>query len=276
MSGPNNTPTSHPHSFISLPPLQIPPCTPPTESQDMFWPLNTATSAMSNRQKINFDFQLPVPDTPPRSSQAVYSPLHSPRIRPTFVGTEVFPELARQPLPNEVVQSPLHAPTVSPLMYSPTAPSASQTSLNMQPPIRPEHYTVPSIDPTSSMPGRKLSEPIDTMSPNTITQLKLGMQKDEEAYTWMIERMMSHGWSSPAEIRNLETQRDASRKRWERKINGAKRVLAGLNKCGFPAYQFPEHRSTRSMDSVRSDFSMVMGPCILAGPDAKYHRTYSR
>lgn len=273
MSGANSIPSIS-RSQVNLPPLRIPPYTPPTEATDFFWPMNTATSGLSSQPNPDFEFELPIPEKH-FSRQALYSPLQSPRTMPTLAGTDVFPELAKQPLPNEVVHSPLYPPTVSPLM-SPCVPTTSQTSLNMLPPIRPEDYKVPSIDPTSPKPGRKLSEPIDTISPSTIDQMVLGMQKDEEAYTYMIDRMKGHGWSTPEEIQNLELQREESNQKWQLKINGAKRVLAGLNKCGYPAYQFPD-RSTRSMDSVRSDYTTVMGrSCIDAGPGAKFHRTYSR
>ena len=274
MSGATSSPISpRSQAMPNLPPLQIPPYTPPTEDTDFFWPLNTATSASSNPPNPDFEFELPIPEAP-HIRQVMYSPLQSPRSKPSFTGTDVFPELARQPLLNGVTQSPLQPPTITPLL-SPCGPTASQTSLNMLPPIRPEEYTVPSIDPLSPKPGIKLSKPIETMSENTITQMILGMQKDEEAYTYMIERMRGHGWSTPKEIQNLELQREESKQKWQLKINGAKRVLAGLHKCGYPAYQFPD-RSTRSMDSVRSDYTTYMRPCIDAGPDAKLHRTYSR
>ncbi|KAI5809651.1 hypothetical protein DFH27DRAFT_459851, partial [Peziza echinospora] len=153
----------------------------------------------------------------------VYSPLQSPRCRPTFAGSDVFPELSRQPQLKEVFNSPLHAPKITPFMSYPDL-SVSQTSLSIIPPSS-DLYTVPSIDPTSPKPCRKLSDPIDTMSPNTITQMVDAMIKDEETYTWMIERMKSHGWSSAEEINNLESQREESKQKWQRKINGAKRVL---------------------------------------------------
>ncbi|KAF8474991.1 hypothetical protein BDZ91DRAFT_845193 [Kalaharituber pfeilii] len=269
----STTQRSPPPPPSSLPPLKIPPYTPPTEEMDFFWPLKNSSLNTLNQPNPFFEFEMPMPEVSPQSRHPLYSPLQSPRYRPTCT-TDVFPELAKQTPPNEVVHSPLHAPTISPLM-SPCVPTASQTSLNMLPPIRPEEYTVPSIDPTSPKLGRKLSEPIETISQSTITDLVLGMQKDDEAYSYMIERMKSHGWSTPEEIRNLECQREESKQKWQRKINGAKRVLAGLNKCGYPAYQFPD-RSTKSMDSVRSDYTNVLGPYILAGPGAQVHRTYSQ
>lgn len=270
MSGATNS--SRSQTMPNLPPLQIPPYT-PTDDTDFFWPINTTTSTALNPPNIDFEFELPIPEAP-NTRQAMYSPLQSPGSKPSLTGTDVFPELVKQPLPNEVVHSPLQPPTVTPLL-SPCAPTASQTSLNMLPPIRPEDYRLPSIDPLSPRLGRKLSEPVETMSESTITHMLLGMQKDEEAYTYMIERMKAHGWSTPQEIQNLELQREESKQKWQLKINGAKRVLAGLHKCGYPAYQFPD-RSTRSMDSVRSDYTTYMRPCVDAGPETRIHRTFSR
>lgn len=257
-----------------LTPLKIPPYTPPAEEADFFWPLNTVISARSNSiTNPDYEFELPISNTP-NTPQAVYSPLQSPRSRPSHTEADVFLEVTRHSLPNEIPLSPLQPPTITPIV-SPCVPNASEISLSTYPSSSPEDLSVPTIDPLSPRPGRKLSEPIEIISETTITHMILGMQKDEEAYNYMIERMKGHGWSTPQEIKNLELQREESKQKWQLKIKGAQRVLAGLHKCGYPAYQFSE-RSTRSLDSVRSDYTTYMRPCIDAGPEAKLYRTYSR
>jgi len=245
--------------------LQIPPYTPPAEEADFFWPLNTVASIVSNPiTSPGYEFELPIPGAL-NLRQPVYSPLQSPRSKPSYAGADSFLEVAKQLQQDEIAQSPL----------SPCVPTASEASLIMHSSCKPDDTNVPTIDPLSSRLGRKLSEPIDVMSEDAITDMELGMQKDEEAFNYMIERMKGHGWSTPQEIKNLELQREESRQKWQLKINGARRVLTGLHKCGYPTYQFPE-RSTRSMDSVRSDYTTYMRPCIDAGPEAKLHRTYSQ
>lgn len=266
--------SSHSQKMPHLTPLQIPPYTPPAEEADFFWPLNTVISTRSNSiTNPDYEFELPIPNTS-NTSQAVYSPLQSPRSKPSHTEADVFPEVTRNSLTNEIPLSPLQPPTITPLV-SPYVPNASEISLNTHLSGSPEDFSVPTIDPLSPRPGRKLSEPIETISETTITHMILGMQKDEEAYSYMIERMKGHGWSTPQEIKNLELQREESKQKWQLKIKGAQRVLAGLHKCGYPTYQFQE-RSTRSLDSVRSDYTTYMRPCIDAGPEAKLYRTYSR
>ncbi|KAI5857159.1 hypothetical protein BZA05DRAFT_167452 [Tricharina praecox] len=173
------------------------------------------------------------------------SPLQSPRTvgMPAFARMESLPET-----PTDVVCSPLHPPTISPLM-SPSLASTSQTSLGTWGGLLHAHKKVPSIDPATSSAPRKPAAPLTLVTANSLADMIEEMQSEIDAYDATLARMVSSGWSSPQEIRNVELQREEHRSTWQTRVNESKKMLEGMRRTEV---KYSAMSSVSSFDSFGS------------------------
>jgi len=173
------------------------------------------------------------------------SPLQSPRTigMPSFARMESLPET-----PTDVVCSPLHPPTISPLM-SPSLASTSQTSLSTSGGLLHMHKKVPSIDPATSSAPRKPAAPLTLVTANSLADMIEEMRSELEAYDATLTRMISSGWSSPQEIRNVELQREEHQRTWQTRITESKNILEGMRRTEV---KYSAMSSVSSFDSFGS------------------------
>lgn len=171
------------------------------------------------------------------------SPLQSPRTAgvPYFSRMGSFSETSSYFTAGELVSSPLHPPTISPLM-SPTLSSTSQTSLNGVH----SHKKVPSIDPATPLAPRKPSTPLTLVTADGLADMIEEMQTELAAYDATLARMVSSGWSSPQEIRNVELQREEHARTWQQRVAESKKILEGTRRIEV------KHEATSSVSSLNS------------------------
>ncbi|KAI5840855.1 hypothetical protein DFP73DRAFT_177720 [Morchella snyderi] len=167
----------------------------------------------------------PASPHPPAATSITRYPA-SPIYSPLTIATDVFPEMYNSHIPSsELVSSPLHPPTISPLM-SPTAASASQTSLHLvtSHPTH-THKKVPSIDPATPLAPRRPSAPVTAVTADSLADMIEEMNADLTAYDTAYSCMIESGWSSPQELRNVELQRKDKEAEWRVRIAESKKVL---------------------------------------------------
>lgn len=179
------------------------------------------------------------------------SPLGSPRYMatPTFFGADMFLEMHNSPISSELVNSPLHPPTISPLM-SPSLASVSQTSLNSFAPYVSSHKKVPSIDPATPLAPRRPPAPPTQVSADSLADMIEEMNTDLSAYDATRALMVESGWSSPQEIKNVESQRADKERTWKERIAESKKVLEVMRRTEFKHDGMPSVSNIYNADST--------------------------
>jgi len=213
-------------------PAAIAPGTPPDDSCGR-WHVKLQTSLpraednyspLSSPEAILPPTLLPSSISPRSSGVETDSSLASPLQSPRTVGTAAFARMESLSETPTDVCSPLHPPTISSLM------SPSQTSLNASGGLLHAHKKVPSIDPATSSAPRKPAAPLTLVTANSLADMIQEMRSEIEAYDATLARMISSGWSSPQEIRNVELQRAEHRRSWQTRIDESKKILEGMRR----------------------------------------------
>lgn len=285
-------------SLVQLPPMQIPLHREetPIEDLDLYWPVHPAAHVMRTDRSHDFEFELPETEygAQPPPVHTIYSPLQSPTARSTFAGTMEFPEFANPgPQPDTLTtflqryqmihrtQGSHHRPQMSMSSVADTIKTVESDTDRY--PLSAQDFDVVergiiSVDPMSPVPCRRLSDTVQDINTGTIDKLVHESEEDINSYIALIDRMKSSGWSSPQEIANTEKQLAEVKTKWQLKINGAKRILAGMTRSGYENYRLAD-RTTRSMESARSQHPInerAPRTSASAGAEAGHLRTHSR